>query len=144
MPLRWALFLIGGVLTLRAQPATESGANISCIERLIVPNYPALANMARIAADVKVSVMIGHEPATHRITTQVEKTHGDIKRLFSERVEKAIRSSTFNHQCLGRTIELVFSFELGNDMPVEGSKQTISFSYPNRFTITSAATIVQP
>ena len=132
MPLRCALLLIGGVLMLRAQPATESGANISCVERLIVPNYPALAYSARVAADVTVSVVIGHDSATHRITTQVEKTHGDIKRLFSERVEKAVRSSTFDHQCVGRTIELVFSFELGNDMPVEGSKQTISFSYPNR------------
>jgi len=41
-------------------------------------------------------------------------------------------------------MELVFSFELGNDMPVEGSKQTISFSYPNRFTITSTAVLVNP
>ena len=73
-----------------------------------------------------------------------ENPHGDIRRLFSERVEKAIRSSTFNNQCVGKTIELVFSFEQGNDMPVEGSKQTISFSYPNRFTITSTAVLVNP
>jgi hypothetical protein len=109
-----------------------------------VPNYPALANQARIAADVTVSVVIGHDSASHRITTQVEKPHGDIRRLFSERVEKAVRSSTFNHQCAGKTIGLVFSFEPGNDMPIEGSKQTISFSYPNRFTIASTAVIMNP
>ena len=62
----------------------------------------------------------------------------------AERVEKALRSSTFNNQCVGKTMELVFSFELGNDMPVGGSKQTISFSYPNRFTITSTAVLVNP
>jgi len=144
MPLRWVLCLIAGVLTLHAQPATESGGDISCTQRLIVPNYPALAWAARIAADVTVSVLIGHDSASHQITTQVEKPHGDIRRLFSERVEKAVRSSTFNHQCVGKTIELVFSFEPGIDMPIEGSKQTISFSYPNRFTITSTATIVNP
>ena len=144
MPRRWVLCLIAGVLALRAQPVTESGANISCLDRLVVPNYPALAWSARIAADVTVSVVIGHDSATHRITTQVEKPNGDIKRLFSERVEKALRSSRFNHQCVGKTIELVFSFELGMDMPIEGSKQTVSFSYPNRFTITSTAVIVQP
>jgi hypothetical protein len=142
MPLRWVLCLIAGVLTLHAQPATESGGDISCTQRLIVPDYPALARMARIAADVTVSVVIGHDSASHQITTQVKKPHGDIRRLFSERVDNAVRSSTFNHQCVGKTIELVFSFELGDDMPVDGSKQTTSFSYPNRFTITSTATMV--
>ena len=125
MPLRWVLCLIAGVLTLHAQPATESGRDISCIQRLIVPNYPALARAARIAADVTVSVVIGHDSASHQITTQGEKPHGDIRRLFSEKVEKAVRSSTFNHQCVGKTIELIFSFELGNDPPtavLEGAR----------------------
>jgi hypothetical protein len=143
MPPRWVLCLIAGALTLCAQPATESAANISCVERLIVPNYPALANSARVAADVTVSVVIGEGSATHRITTKWKNPTAKSNNFFSERVEKAVRSSTFNHQCIGRTIELVFSFELGMDMPVEGSKQTISFSYPNRFTITSTATIVE-
>jgi hypothetical protein len=136
-PLQWVVCLFAGVLTLLGQPATESATNVSCLARIAVPNYPALANSARIAADVTVSIVIGRDSASHQITTRVEKPHGDVRRLFAERVEKAIRSSTFNNQCVGRTIELVFSFELGNDMPVEGSKQTISFSYPNRFTITS-------
>jgi hypothetical protein len=130
------------VLTLHAQPASESGGGVSCIQRLIVPNYPALARQARIAADVTVSVVIGHDSASHQVTTQVEKPR--FRELFSERVEKAVRSSTFNHQCEGKTIELVFRFELGNEMPVEGSTQTVSFSYPNRFTITLAATIFNP
>jgi hypothetical protein len=108
-----------------------------------VPNYPALAKAARVAADVTVSVLVGRDSASHQIRTQVEKPHGDIIRLFSERVEKAVRSSTFNHQCVGKTMELVFNFELGDDMPVEGSKQTVSFSYPNRFTITTTADLVQ-
>jgi hypothetical protein len=143
MPLRWVLCLIAGVLAIRAQPATESGANISCIERLIVPNYPALARSVRVAAVVRVSVVVGRDSASHQVNSQVEKPHGDIMRLFSERVEKAVRSSTINHQCVGKTIELVFSFELGDDTPVEGSRQTVSFSYPNRFTITTTADIVQ-
>ena len=142
MSLRWVSCLIAGALTLHAQPSTESGGDISCIQRLIVPDYPAFARQARIAADVTVSVVIGHDSASHQITTHVEKPVGDIRRLFSERVEKAVRSSTFNHQCVGKTIGLVFSFELGDDMPVDGSKQTTSFSYPNRFTITSTAIIV--
>jgi hypothetical protein len=99
--------------------------DISCFQLLIVPNYPALARAARIAADVTVSVVIGHDSASHQITTQGEKPHGDIRRLFSEKVEKAVRSSTFNHQCVGKTIELIFSFELGNDPPtavLEGAR----------------------
>lgn len=144
MPLRWVFCLIAAVVALHAQPATASRGDISCFQRLIVPDYPALARAARIAADVTVSVVIGEGSASHKITTHVEKPKGDIRRLFSERVEKAIRSSTFDKQCVGKTIELVFSFEPGHDMPVEGSKQTISFSYPNRFTISSTATIVQP
>src|SRR5580700_5878211 len=139
LPLRWVVCLFSGVLTLLGQTATDSAANVSCFERIIVPDYPALARQARIAADVTVSVVIGRNSASHQITTQVEKPRGDIRRLFSERVEKAVRSSTFNNQCVGKTMELVFSFELGNDMPIEGSKQTISFSYPNRFIITTTA-----
>jgi hypothetical protein len=151
--LRWVVCLFAGVLTLLGQPATGSAANVSCSERIIVPDYPALARQARIPADVTVSVVIGRDSASHQITTHVEKlptrlagskAGGDIERLFTERVEKAVRSSTFNNQCVGKTIELVFSFEFGNDMPVDGSKQTISFSYPNRFTIASTAVLVNP
>jgi len=156
--LRWVVCLFAGALTLLGQAVTESVANVSCFERIIVPDYPALARQARISADVTVSVVIGSDSASHQITTQVEKLQparlagsktgskagGDIGRLFSERVEKAVRSSTFNNQCVGKTVELVFGFELGNDMPVEGSKQTISFSYPNRFTIASTAVLVNP
>ena len=141
MSQRWVCCLFA-VVMLHAQPATQPAGDISCIQRLIVPDYPALARMARIAADVTVSIVIGEGPASHQITTHVEKPKGDIRQLFSDRVEKAVRSSTFNQQCVGKTIELLFSFELGDDMPVEGSKQTTSFSYPNRFTITSTATIV--
>jgi hypothetical protein len=144
MPLRSFLCLIAGVLTLHAQPRTESRGDIACIQRLVVPDYPALARQARVAAVVTVSVVIGHDSASHQITTQVDSPHGTLSRLFSERAEKAVRSSTFNHQCMGEAIELIFSFEVGNDMPSEGSTQTISFSYPNRFTITSTATIVNP
>lgn len=142
LPLRWAVCLFAGALTLVGQPATESATNVSCFERINVPDYPALARPARIAADVKVSVVIGRDSASHQITTQVVPQ--GLRGFFSERVEKAVRSSTFNHQCVAKTIELVFSFELGDDMPVEGSKQTISFSYPNRFIIASTAVIVQP
>jgi len=111
--LRSVVCLFAGGLTLLGQAVTESVANVSCFERIIVPDYPALANSARIAADVTVSVVIGRNSASHQIMTQVEKPHGEIRRLFSERVEKAVRSSTFNHQCVGKTIALVFSFELG-------------------------------
>lgn len=142
--LRWVVCLFAGALALLGQSATESAANVTCFKRIIVPDYPALARQARIAADVAVSFVIGRDSASKQITTQVEKSRGDIRRLFSERVEKAVRSSTFNNQCVGKTIQLVFSFELGNDMPVEGSKQTISFSYPNRFTITSTAVLANP
>jgi len=107
LPLRWARCLFAGALTLLGQSATESPTNTSCFQRVSIPDHPALARQARIAADVIVSV-------------------------------------TFNHQCVGKTTEFVFAFELGNDMPVEGSKQTISFSYPNRFTIASTAVIVNP
>jgi hypothetical protein len=151
--LLWVVCLFAGALTLLGQPVPESAANVSCFERIIAPDYPALARQARLAADVTVSIVIGRDSASHQITTKVEKlparlagskTGGDIGRLFSERVEKAVRSSTFSNQCVRKTIELVFSFELGNDMPVEGSKQTISFSYPNRFTIASTAVLVNP
>jgi hypothetical protein len=151
--LRWVVCALFGVLALLGQPATESAANVSCFERVIVPDYPALARQARIAADVTVSVVVGRDSASHQIITEVEKlpprlaegkVGGGIRRFFSEKVEKAVRSSTFNTQCVGRTIKLVFSFELGEDMPVEGSKQTVSFSYPNRFAIASTAILVQP
>lgn len=151
--LRWVVCLFAGALTLLGQPVTESAANVSCFERIIVPDYPAFARQLRLAAEVTVSIVIGRGSASHQITTQVEKlptrlagtkAGDDIGRLFSERVEKAVRSSTFSDQCVGKTVGLVFSFELGNDMPVEGSKQTISFSYPNRFTIASTAVLVNP
>jgi hypothetical protein len=71
--LRWFLCVFPGVLTLLGQPVTEAAANVSCFERIIVPDYPALARQARIAGDVRVSVVIGHDPASYQVTTQLEK-----------------------------------------------------------------------
>jgi hypothetical protein len=106
------------------QPAIEPE---SCIERLLMPQYPVAARAAGISGVVNVVVTVnGIGGATWKINS--EKAH------FTSNVEEALEKSQFASRCQGKTIEIEFQFVV---TPPRRStiRQEVEFIPPLRFRI---------
>jgi hypothetical protein len=114
-------------------------SNMSCVERLDVPAYLRLADAARIAAKVTSVIRVGSDGRLQGVTSDVQAIGETVKAAFLKSVEGAVRTSRFAAACAGRTITVEFQFSLGEHVGTE----RVSFAYPNRFTISAPAKVIQ-
>jgi len=137
--------LIAGLLLVIApyrasgQPGpVESRSNIECLEHLEVPDYPPLARQARIQATQTVKLLLSDQATIQSIEHSLQGKAVNVERLFKEGAEKALKNSRFSKTCGGRTITLVFHYELSND------DRSLAFEPPNHFLIRSGAVYINP
>jgi hypothetical protein len=127
--------------------AQESGSNrnsnIACVDRLRLPTYPLLAQQARISGTVHAAVGLSATASPERIEIGPAPNAPPVRGLLKAPVEKAIREAIFKKDCSGKTVELVFVFEIRGDAE-ETPKQTVSYGFPNIFRIESEAPHFQP
>jgi len=104
----------------------------SCVERLEIPTYPALAKQARVAGVLTASVRLGADGSIANISSQVvpESTKSV---MFVSAAEESLRASVFAKSCAGKQVRLVFNFVLSE--PGASTQPTFSFGYPNQFWI---------
>lgn len=141
MRLLTAFFVIG-LCAANAQSTSDAGVNTDCLERLRLPAYPKLADAARISGTVTATIALGAGGSIEKTVLDMDAASKKTAReLFPPAVEKALRASTFRNACSGKSVTLVFSFVLGEDLDPDKLPQTISFGYPNRFWITIPAKI---
>lgn len=108
---------------------TETEPNSACIDQAQIPTYPRLALFASVQGTVTAKVQLSPEAFIHQITSSGH-------RLLVNGAESAIRAARFHSDCAGRTITLVFEFEIAGTPP-EQPKEKVFFSYPNHFRIVS-------
>jgi len=108
---------------------TETESNSACIEQTQIPTYPRLALFANVQGTVTAKMQLSPEAFIHQITSSGH-------RLLVDGAESAIRAARFHSDCAGRTITLVFEFEIAGT-PSEQPKEKVFFSYPNHFRIVS-------
>lgn len=122
----------------------QSSANstgVECVERLDIPKYPALADMARVTAAITTSVRLAADGTADRVNSDISLAKGkEVQDVFIKTVDESIRSSKFFAACGGRTLTFLFLFSLGDQI----GTQRFSFSYPNRFTILAPVTVMNP
>ena len=118
-------------------PETDS-SNIGCVQRLEMPGYNRLALSARIQGTITTSVLLSPTASPEEITTERQGTTEAVTnglKLLVPSIEQAIKKSTFRSECRGKTVRLVFRFEIKGafrDRPTESS----AFGFPNEFWIT--------
>jgi hypothetical protein len=139
------LALAPGVALGRAdqEQPSQAESNMGCVERLEIPFYPPLATQARIEGTITASVVLSSEGVVQEIRTGVESKDGQAKKLFGLPVEQVIRQARFRSGCSGKTIRLVFHFNLTSISPSD-PRASISFGYPNTFWIVSETPLIQP
>jgi hypothetical protein len=141
--------LIAGLLLVMIAPYRASGqaspadrqSNIECLERLEIPEYPPLPRQARIQAIQTVRVLLSDEATVQNIESIVQGNHPTVEKDFKQGAEKALENSRFSKTCGGKTITLVFHYELRDD---PNTSSLFAFGPPNHFWIRYGPVYVQP
>jgi hypothetical protein len=140
--------LIAGLLLVVAldrasgQPAPAEGpSNVECLERLEIPDYPPLARQANIQVTQIVKVLLSDQATAQNIQYSSQGNPVKFERLFKEGTEKALTNSRFSKTCGGKTITLVFHYEIRDD---PDKLQLFAFRPPNHFWIRAAPFYVTP
>jgi hypothetical protein len=136
------LLLVISPYSASGQPGPEEGpSNIGCLERLEIPNYPPLAGQARIPAIQIVKVLLSDQATIQNVEQSLPVQAFNRESLFKEGVEKALRNSRFSKSCGGKTITLVFHYEIRED---DKNKSLYAFGPPNHFWIRYGPVYVMP
>lgn len=121
-----------------------ASADLMCVGRLELPSYPLLAQQARIEGTVSVDIVLSTAGSIRDVNV-----HDDVKPSMPARgvllkvVSDAVRAAAFERSCFGRTVSLVFIFELAGTSTGQ-PRQAVAFGSPNRFWIKSEAPHYQP
>jgi hypothetical protein len=125
-----------------AQPGlAESPSNIECLMHLEVPDYPPLPRTARIQAIQTVKVLLSDQATIQNIVTSLQGKAIGVEKDFKEGAEKALKNSQFSKTCGGKTITLVFHYEMRDD---PNSSSLFAFGPPNQFWIRYGPVYVNP
>jgi hypothetical protein len=94
------------------------------------PDFPAAALQAHVDGTLWLSIHLTAQAGVDKIDTQVTSAWGTAKTLLTPPVEKAVRASTFKMDCAGKTVDVVYRYELHGD-PVASPKPTTRMDAPN-------------
>jgi hypothetical protein len=145
--LRISASLILGLLLVIApyrasgQPGpAESRSNIECLQRLEIPEYPALPRQAQIQVIQTIKVILSDQATVQDIESSLQG-RAILEKNFKDGAENALKNSQFSKTCGGKTITLVFHYELRDD-PKRSS--LFAFGPPNHFWIRYGPLYVMP
>jgi hypothetical protein len=140
--------LIAGLLSMMApyrasgQPApAESPSNIECVDQLEIPDYPPLARQARIQVIQTVKVLLSDQATIQNVEQSLQGKLVKLDGFFKEGAEKALKNSRFSKTCGGKTITLVFHYEIRDD---PNRPSLFAFGPPNHFWIRYGPVYVNP
>jgi hypothetical protein len=95
-----------------AAPPAPANPGFECFQNVETPEFPQSALLARIDGTVYASVQVTPQGAADKIETQVASAWADGPKLLVPPVEKAVRASKFKPECAGKTVAVVFRYNL--------------------------------
>jgi hypothetical protein len=149
LPTVASTFRFAGPLTLQMVPLKDTqtpgatDSNIGCIERLQLPEYPALAKQARIQGTITATISVPSPGTSPKVETAYTGPFERTKGIISQPVEDAVRRARFRQGCTGKQVTLILHFELIDD-PRTRPIQSVSFGGGNEFWISSVIPSFQP
>jgi len=93
-----------------AQQTTPDG--LACFENLAPPEFPKTALQAHVDGSVWTYTQVSPQGALDKVETQVVSAWGDGPKLLTPPVEKAIRAAKIKSECAGKTVTVVFRYQL--------------------------------
>ncbi len=108
--------------------ATPSG--LECVDKLETPEFPKAALDAHVDGSVWTWTQVTPQGTADKVDTQVVSAWGEGPKLLTPPVEKALKASKFKSSCAGKTVSVVFRYELHGE-PVSNPKVTTRTDAPN-------------
>jgi TonB family protein len=123
---------------------SQDNPNVVCIGKMEMPSYPPLAQQARISGTVMVDAVLSAAGSVTEVTVRADPNLSATgKGILGPPVAEALRGAAFNRTCAGKTVSIVFVFEIvGTSRGTP--KQKVAFGSPNKFWIISEAQHWQP
>ena len=112
-------------------------SNIGCVKRLEMPGYLRLALVVRIQGTITTSVLLSPTASPEEITTERQGTTEAVTnglKLLVPSIEQAVKKSSFRSECGGKTVRLVFRFEIKGAFR-DNPTASFAFGFPNEFWI---------
>lgn len=120
----------------QSETTSTSIEGLSCFETLATPEYPKAALQSNVDGSVWTWTQVSPQGTVNKIETQVVSAWGVGPKLLVPPVEKAIRSAKIKSSCAGKTIAMVFRYELRGDA-TPNQKVTSRTEAPNMMWIES-------
>ena len=133
-----------GVAGQPVNASAQDSSNLICVEKMELPSYPPIAQQARLSGTITVKILLSATGSAQDVNVQADpKASGTAKDLLGPVVANVIRRAAFDPNCGGKTVSIVFVFELAGTS-MGPAKQTAGFGSPNKFWIRSEAPHYQP
>jgi hypothetical protein len=118
----------------------ESQSNLECLERLEMPDYPPLPRTAAVQPIQTVKALLSEQATVQIVESSLQPKSTGTDKYFKESGEKALKNSEFSKTCAGKTVTLIFHYEVRQDY----NKSLFAFGPPNHFWIRYGPVYVQP
>ncbi|HLK47034.1 MAG TPA: hypothetical protein VKT49_02805 [Bryobacteraceae bacterium] len=82
------------------------------MDHLQMPEFPRTALESKVDGSVWTWVQVTPQGKADKISTQVVSAYGTGPKLLTPPVEKALQESQFKASCAGKTVSVVFRYEL--------------------------------
>jgi hypothetical protein len=102
----------GGRGQAAAEPPAPANPGFECFANVVTPDFPESALLARVDGTVYAFIQVTPQGAADKIDSQVASAWQDGPKLLTPAVEKAIRASKFKPECAGKTVAVVYRYDL--------------------------------
>lgn len=102
-----------------APPPAPANPGFECFESVETPEFPQSALQSRIDATVWVTLQVTPQGTPDKLETKVTSAWANGPKLFTPAVEKVIRAAKFKSACAGKTVGVVYRYELHGDAIAE-------------------------
>jgi hypothetical protein len=107
-----------------APPPPPANPGFECFDHAETPEFPAVALQAHVDGTAWLSIHLTPQETVDRIDTQITSAWGTAAKFLTPAVERAVRASKFKAECAGKTVDIVFRYELHGE-PAASPKPTI-------------------
>ena len=128
---------------LSANSQETASEGLACFENLAVPEYPNAALQAGVDGSVWTWTQVSPQGAIDKIQNEVVSPWGNAPKLLVPPVEKALRAAKIKPQCAGKTVAVIFHYQLHGE-PIPEPKVTSKKEGPNLIWIESRPAAAVP
>jgi len=95
-----------------AEPPPPPNPGFECFQSVEAPEFPESALQAHIDATAWVTLQVTPQGTADKIETKITSAWENGPKIFTPAVEKVIRAAKFKPECAGKTVGVVYRYDL--------------------------------